>query len=351
MKVKNTDSPIRLHRMADIKSVSQSPESPNTLYIEGYASFYQNSLGIKEVDRDQEIVNIDGLDITAYQKNPVLLWNHDWDEVRGKVVEMRKDPAGLYVRCEMQRLTGKEADFENVLYGNVKSFSIGFIPMEYQYLDNAVEITQSEMIELSIAPVQSNRSALFQVVGTKSLDVDNAGLRKLLEPSKKETNMEIDLKVKNPDEGQNPTPVTPVEAAPAVQASVDNTPVVTPEVKVEVKNDLNVEELAKQIAAANAAAEKIKADAAEAAAKAEADRIQAEKDAAEQKVKDVLDFINNAKESVLSIQSFDELNDKAEELNKIIEPITTASEAIIAKVIELSKSGAGIAPANENPEE
>lgn len=339
MKVKKTDSTVRLHRLAEIKAVSQEQDKPNTLYIEGYASFYRNDIGMKEVDRDQEIVNVDGMDITAYQKNPVLLWNHDWSEVRGKVISISKDNNGLYVRAEMQRLTGKEADFENVLYGNVKSFSIGFIPYEYQYLDDAIEITQSEMIELSIAPVQSNRSALFQVVGTKSLDVDNTKLKQLLEPTKKEEDM--DLKVKNPEVPEAvPAQVTEPVAIPA--------PVVTPavpEVKVEVKNDLDVSELATKIAEATAEAARIKQEADDKLAKEAKDRADAIEAAAVQKVQDVLSFINDAKEQVLSIRTFDELNEKAEELNKLIEPITSASEAIIAKVVALSQEAAGVKPA------
>lgn len=339
MKVKKTDSTVRLHRLAEIKAVSQEQDKPNTLYIEGYASFYRNDIGMKEVDRDQEIVNVDGMDITAYQKNPVLLWNHDWSEVRGKVISISKDNNGLYVRAEMQRLTGKEADFENVLYGNVKSFSIGFIPYEYQYLDDAIEITQSEMIELSIAPVQSNRSALFQVVGTKSLDVDNTKLKQLLEPTKKEEDM--DLKVKNPEVPEaTPAQVTEPVVTPA--------PVVTPgvpEVKVEVKNDLDVSELATKIAEATAEAARIKQEADDKLAKEAKDRADAIEAAAVQKVQDVLSFINDAKEQVLSIRTFDELNEKAEELNKLIEPITSASEAIIAKVVALSQEAAGVKPA------
>lgn len=340
MKVKKTDSTVRLHRLAEIKAVSQDQEKPNTLYIEGYASFYCNDIGMKEVDRDQEIVNIDGMDISAYQKNPVLLWNHDWSEVRGKVISINKDGNGLYVKAEMQRLTGKEADFENVLYGNVKSFSIGFIPMEYQYLENAVEITQSEMIELSIAPVQSNRSALFQVIGTKSLDVDNDKLRTLLEPTKKEDNM--DLKVKDA------APVTPAvtEPTPVVTPAEPAAAPVVPEVKVEVKNDLDVNELAKQIAAANAEADRLRQEAKDAEEAKEAKAAEEAKAIEEQKVQDALAFITSAKDTVLSIQTFDELNDKAEALNKLIEPITSASEAIIAKVTELSKAAAGI-PAND----
>ena len=343
MKVKQSGNSICLHRMAEIKAVSQEQDKPNILYIEGYASFYQNDIGMKEVDRDQEIVNIDGMDISAYQKNPVLLWNHDFSEVRGKVISINKDGNGLYVKAEMQRLTGKEADFENVLYGNVKSFSIGFIPMEYQYLEDAVEITQSEMIELSIAPVQSNRSALFQVIGTKSLDVDNAKLRTLLEPTKKEINMDSKVKDATPIVATpvaDPAPVVS-PAEPAVVAPV------TPEVKVEVKNEIDVSALATQIAAATAEVDRIKQEAADKAAKEAADAIEADKVAAEQKVKDALDFINSAKESVLNLQSFDELNDRAEELNKLIEPITSASEAIIAKVIELSQSVAGVQPNTE----
>lgn len=344
MKIKKSNSNVILHSLAEIKSVSQDQDKPNILYVEGYASFYQNDIGMKEVDRDQEIVNIDGMDISAYQRNPVLLWNHDWSCVVGKVISINKDGNGLFVKAEMQRLTGREADFENVLYGNVKSFSIGFIPHEYQYLEDAVEITQSEMIELSIAPVQSNRSALFQVIGTKSLDVDNAKLRTLLEPTKKEINM--DSKVKDATTGvatpvADPAPVVS-PAEPAVVAPV------TPEVKVEVKNEIDVSALATQIAAATAEVDRIKQEAADKVAKEAADAIEADKVAAEQKVKDALDFINSAKESILNLQSFDELNDRAEELNKLIEPITTASEAIIAKVTELSQSVAGVQPNTED---
>lgn len=339
MKIKQSGDTLCLHRMAEIKAVSQDQDKPNILYIEGYASFYRNDIGMKEVDRDQEIVNIDGMDISAYQKNPVLLWNHQWSCVVGKVLSINKDGNGLYVRAEMQRLTGREADFENVLYGNVKSFSIGFIPYEYQYLDDAIEITQSEMIELSIAPVQSNRSALFQVVGTKSLDVDNTKLKQLLEPTKKEEDM--DLKVKNPEVPEaTPSQVTESVATPAPIV----TPVV-PEVKVEVKNDLDVSELATKIAEATAEAARIKQEADDKLAKEAKDRAGAIEAAAVQKVQDVLSFINDAKEQVLSIRTFDELNEKAEELNKLIEPITSASEAIIAKVVALSQEAAGIKPA------
>lgn len=339
MKVKKTDSTVRLHRLAEIKAVSQEQDKPNTLYIEGYASFYRNDIGMKEVDRDQEIVNVDGMDITAYQKNPVLLWNHDFSEVRGKVISISKDNNGLYVRAEMQRLTGKEADFENVLYGNVKSFSIGFIPYEYQYLDDAIEITQSEMIELSIAPVQSNRSALFQVVGTKSLDVDNTKLKQLLEPTKKEEDM--DLKVKNPEVPE----ATPAQVIEPVATPAPVVAPVVPEVKVEVKNDLDVSELATKIAEATAEAARIRQEADDKLAKEAKDKADAAEAAAAQKVQDVLSFINDAKEQVLNIRTFDELNEKAEELNKLIEPITSASEAIIAKVVALSQEAAGIKPA------
>ena len=344
MKIKQSGDALCLHRMAEIKAVTQDQDKPNILYIEGYASFYQNGIGMKEVDRDHEIVNIDGMDISAYQKNPILLWNHQWSSVVGKVLSLNKDGNGLYVRAEMQRLTGREADFENVLYGNVKSFSIGFIPHEYEYLEDAIEITKSEMIELSIAPVQSNRSALFQVVGTKSLDIDKAGLIQLLEPNKKDTDMKINNKdAANPAE---PTPVTQEPVTPAVEPTptpvATQEPVTPTEVKVEVKNELDVSELAKQLVAAEAEAKRI-AD--EAKAEKEAQEAEAQKLAQEaeaQKLTDALAYISSVKDTVLAISSFDELNEKADEINKAIEPITAASEAIIAKVIELSKEAAGI---------
>ena len=339
MQIKKTNN-ISLHKMVDIQMVTQDESKPNTLYIEGYASFYKNDLGIKEVDRDQEIVNVEGMDVSAYSNNPVLLWNHEWDRVCGKVINITKDQNGLLVKAEMQRLTGREDYFENVLYGNVKSFSIGFIPHEYEYLDDAIEITKSEMIELSIAPVQSNRSALFQVIGTKSLAVDNAMLKTLLNIEEKDKLM--NLKVKDAEPVVQPV-VEPIVVTPVEPAKIETQPVV-PEVKVEVKNDINVSELAIQLVKATEEADKIKEEAAKAAEDERLAKIEADKVAEAQKFTDVLTFIEDTKNEILSLKSFDELSDREDELNKIIEPITSASEAIIAKVIELSKAAVEIQP-------
>lgn len=334
MKTK-TSGNIRLHRMAEIKNVTQLDDKPNTLYIEGYASFYKDNLGTKQVDRDNEIVNIDGLDISNFLRNPVLLWNHDWSEVRGKVLSVNKDANGLYVKAEMQRLTGKEADFENVLHGNVKSFSIGFIPYEYEYLEDALEITESELIELSIAPVQSNRSALFQVVGTKSMDLDSKGLKGLLEPKEKEPNLDkivksADTATTEPKVEVTPDTVVEPKVEPKVE-EVKSEPKVEP--KVEVKHDIDVALLAQEMIKAQQLVDEAKA----AKDKADSDaKIKAEEDLkadAVNREKIALDFIRERTEAI-SKMTPEELNDNAETLNDYVDLVTASNETIHAKVQE-----------------
>ena len=330
----------KLHAAADIKQVTQSATDPKVLYIEGYATLYRNELGIKEVDRDMEIVSVQGMDISAFQKNPVLLWNHDWSEVRGKVTSISKDDKGLRVTAELVKLTGKEADFENVLHGNVKSFSIGFIPIDYEYLDDAVEITQSELLEISIAPVQSNRSALFQVVGTKSVNLDNKSLKELLD------NKRDNMKINEKDAGQPAEEIKP-EVTPEVkpevkpeesQATKPVEPEVTPEVKPEVKTEviqptLDVNALAQQLVEAQVAAEAKKREQAEAAEQAELAEQAAKEQAAKDRVTNALTYIKEQKELLASTPAADI---DVDQFDEFVDIITETNSVIMSKVSELS---------------
>lgn len=351
MQVKKSDLGA-MHKLVDIQNIiiDEGQSSSSVLYIEGYATFYKDAAGTKQVDRDYEVVNLEGLDISHYIKNPVLLWNHDWSEVRGKVVEIRKDAKGLFVRAEMRRLTNKEADFENVLYGNVKSFSIGFIPYEYEYLEGDVlEITKSELIELSIAPVQSNRGALFEVVGSKAISMDKKRLEELLpKATKKETDMElnnVDVSAKGAEPTQADTNIPaeaviqadPVVTKPETQieTKVDSavTPVTEtkPEVKVESK-PIDFNELANAVLLAQQKADEDKARKAQEAKDAE----EAAKLAKEQDLKDKLSYIKTTTEAI-SAMTIEEFSENAEKFEEFIDAVTDSNEIIMGKVSELIK--------------
>lgn len=109
------------------------------------------------VDRDGEIISVEGLDLKTYQKkNPVLLWAHRFmDPPIGKVTEITQDGTKLVAKGFFAGT--KFAQEIRQLYdeGVLNSVSIGFIPLERE----GNTITKAELLELSFVPVPSNREA------------------------------------------------------------------------------------------------------------------------------------------------------------------------------------------------
>ena len=111
-------------------------------------------------DRDGEIVLQDGIDITNYLKNPVILFGHDyWSLPIGKATEVVKETdkmiiKGVFASAEANPI----AQQVRKLYeeGILCAVSIGFIPKQYE----GNVITQCELLELSFVPVPANADAL-----------------------------------------------------------------------------------------------------------------------------------------------------------------------------------------------
>lgn len=358
---------FKLYQNVEFKNVGTNDTS-SVLIIEGYASMYKNMDGSLVVDRDDEIVNTDGMDISAYLDNPVLVFNHNWDVVIGKIIEITKEYAGLKVKAEVHKLTNYEHIFEGVQKGLIKSFSMGFRAKNYKwYDDDTLEIVESKLFEISLAPVQSNPKALFDVIGTKSVGVSLKEIKeqneltcddmqcfiKNLKGEDIVNKSQKDVIIKEPAEPTAPAepatpadpkpvdPVTPapVPAEPATPADpkpVD--PVAEPAAAADPKPAkadkdpiVDLATLVNSIAEAQLKADELrKQKEAEATAKVEADK-QAAEQAEKDKAKLVLDYITAQAEAVKNIP-VDELD--VDSYDPIYEAVTTLQEAIEAKVME-----------------
>lgn len=120
--------------------------------------------------------------LPAFKQNPTLLFNHNRDWPIGNVVELEVRPEGLWCKCRVD----DERVRNWVSRGNVRSFSVSFIPTARRFEPNkqAQEtdptgerrppppeirvITEAELLEISIVTIPCNRESLFSV--TKSLD-------------------------------------------------------------------------------------------------------------------------------------------------------------------------------------
>ena len=110
-----------------------------------------------DVDRDGEIIDVNGWDFTNYEKNPVVLWGHDFYSMPiGKVTKLTREgnkivAEGIFAPTERGQDARKAYDGEFL-----NTVSVGFIPRERK----GNTITKSELLELSFVPVPANANAV-----------------------------------------------------------------------------------------------------------------------------------------------------------------------------------------------
>jgi phage head maturation protease len=134
----------------------------------------------ESVDSVGDIIRVAGWELERFQKNPVLLWAHD----------QRALPLGLVENVRKGRASGQKALLtESVFHdaevnpmaemvgklvesGALPGVSVGFVPKEFVYPENAEERVKlglgewgvlhvkQELVELSVVPVPANGNAL-----------------------------------------------------------------------------------------------------------------------------------------------------------------------------------------------
>lgn len=340
-------------KLLDLANVEVDSKDASVLSIEGYASVFTNPDGSRYGDRDGENVHIPNLDIEDYKKNPILVYNHDWSDVCGQVTSITKDAKGLYITAEVHKFTGREQVFESVQKGIVKTFSIGFIPKEYNYLENEdlFEITRSSLIEISLAPVPASADSLFTVTGQKSLtmsakevaaqnDLTLCELKGMCGLKSKEIEKGIKMDIKN-KEVEEPK----VEVKEEPKAEVKEEPKVeTPEPKEDpatvtvqanteeivdsVKADLG-ETIADAMVAANEKAEALRLEKEEAAKQAAAEAEKQAEQEAQARVSNAMSYINETTEAFINTSNDEVDPDVIEDL---YETLTSSIEKIEEKI-------------------
>lgn len=115
------------------------------------------------VDRHGTIIDVRGIGLDAYKRNPVVLFNHDYDKIVGRAsnIQVRGDSLVAEVEWDM------EDDFaagiaRKMKDGFLNAASVGFMVEDGEDDEerDAFRITRSELVEFSIVAVPSNRDAL-----------------------------------------------------------------------------------------------------------------------------------------------------------------------------------------------
>ncbi len=113
-----------------------------------------------DLDRDSDRLFPEGADLTAFRKNPVLLWGHDYRELPiGKIQRINTEP-GRGLRAEWTWLEQDDrADRVRNAWnqGVVRAASVGFIPK--QQVPNeygGTDVTGWELLEVSLVAIPAN---------------------------------------------------------------------------------------------------------------------------------------------------------------------------------------------------
>lgn len=137
-------------------------------------------------DRAGDIIRIAGMDISNYLRNPVVLAGHGAIEgfpVIGKAVSVTKEDGRLLASVEfLPPGVNDLADrmFSVVRFLGTAAASVGILIREWKPLpDQGIEITGSELLEISLVPVPANQNALASIKGVDTPTGEEAVARNL----------------------------------------------------------------------------------------------------------------------------------------------------------------------------
>jgi len=150
-----------------IKSIR---DEGDRLKIVGYAS-------TADTDRVGDVIVPDAWTkggLTNYEKNPIILFNHNYSLPIGKATAMEVDASGLKIECEISKAAG--AHYDLIKDEVLSTFSVGFRikDADYNQTTDGYIIRDAELLEVSVVSVPCNQEATFSVA--KSLDGDRTKL-------------------------------------------------------------------------------------------------------------------------------------------------------------------------------
>lgn len=130
----------------------------------------EHFITMEVVDRDNEIIRVDGIDLENYKKNPVVLWAHGYDFNRGMVpigknLKLSKvdteDQKGIYALTQFYDDAFSENIFKMYKDGFLKTWSIGFISKQDRITDDDGHgiFPMTELLEYSSVPIPANPEA------------------------------------------------------------------------------------------------------------------------------------------------------------------------------------------------
>lgn len=116
-------------------------------------------------DREGDVIDPAGWDLTAYQRNPVVLWAHSSHNLPiAKCTSIAVSGGALVATAEFAPadvLPFAEVVLRMLKGGFLNATSVGFRATEYARTDTGIHFLKHELLEFSVVPVPANAEALM----------------------------------------------------------------------------------------------------------------------------------------------------------------------------------------------
>ena len=107
--------------------------------------------------------------LSNFEKNPIILFNHDYDKPIGRATGLKAGSNGLELECKISKAAPANVA-QLVKDGVLGAFSVGFRVKDADYIKetDGLMIKDAELFEVSVVSVPCNQSATFSLA--KSFD-------------------------------------------------------------------------------------------------------------------------------------------------------------------------------------
>lgn len=185
----------------DKKSLTKDGNGQVT--IEGWAN-------TEDQDRVSDVVyaNAFSKSLAEYMDNPVILFQHDWDQIIGHATAAKiydgednihpSGKKGLWIKAVISGASDCESVRTKINEGSLKTFSIGYNEIDADY-DKNTEINyvhNLELLEISVVTIPCNQHAKFSTTEGEVKHQVSEGLLKFLCESINELDKSEDLDIK-----------------------------------------------------------------------------------------------------------------------------------------------------------
>jgi HK97 family phage prohead protease len=110
-----------------IKRIDGQDEDALVAGEEGELRTATGMIGTMDIDSDFEVIMPNAFDFTRYQKNPIILFNHDLDSPLGKMTELNQTDSGIIGKAYFGKSTFAQDMWMLIKEGILKTFSVGYI--------------------------------------------------------------------------------------------------------------------------------------------------------------------------------------------------------------------------------